>query len=188
MAEPWLDSAQTGGTGWVQPGKAQPYPICSLGWGFIHAWVSPGWVLLLARFWSLWGITCICIPHSLSCISSLSPTLGAEVGGAQPRLSMAVCPGMGMGRLPAGISGQGAVGAWCLCPCHPHPRLPMFCQSQRLAKRAWPSQHWCLPSGEPRKPRASTTTALPGPPTGDTGGAGQGRGGCWGSLRLVPCW
>lgn len=75
-----------------------------------------------------------------------------------------------------------------LHPCHPHPWLPTFCQSQHLAQRAQPSQCWRLPSPEPRKPRASTATVLPGPPTGDTGGAGKGHGGCWGSLWLVPRW
>lgn len=75
VAEPWLDSAQAGRTGWVLPGKAHPCPICPLGWGFIHTWGSPGWVLLLARFWSLWGITCICIPHSLSCILASPPSV-----------------------------------------------------------------------------------------------------------------
>lgn len=96
--------------------------------------------------------------------------------------------GWGQARLPAGIPGQGAAGAWCLHLCHSHPQLPTFCQSQHLAKRAWPSQCWPLPSRQPRKPRASTATVLPESPTGDTGGAGQGHGGWWGSLWLVPCW
>lgn len=46
VSEPWLDSAQAGRTGWVLPGKAHPCPICPPGWGLIHAWVSPGKVLV----------------------------------------------------------------------------------------------------------------------------------------------
>lgn len=68
MAEPWLNSAQAGRTGWVLPGKAQLCPTCPLR-------CPPGWVLLLARFWSLWGITCICISHSLSCILTSPPSV-----------------------------------------------------------------------------------------------------------------
>lgn len=152
VAEPWLDSAQTGGTGWVQPGKAQPCPICSLGWGFIHAWVSPGWVLLLARFWSLWGITCICIPHSLSCISSLSPTSGAEVGGAQPCLSMAVCPGMGTGQAPSWHPRPR--GSRCLVPVPLPPPSPA---PHVLPEPALGEMSTALPALVPAKWRAQET-------------------------------
>lgn len=73
-------------------------------------------------------------------------------------------------------------------PLPPPSLAPHVLPEPALGKKstALPVLH--LPSRELRNPRASTATVLPGAPTGDTGGAGQGHGGCWGSLWLVPCW
>lgn len=121
-------------------------------------------------------------------LPSLCPTLGTEVGGAQPCLSTAMCPGMGTGQAPSWHSRPR--GSGCLMPAPlPPPSLALHVLPEpALGKKstALPVLH--LPSREPRKPRASTATVLPGPPTGDTGGAGQGHGGCLGSLWLMPCW
>lgn len=160
--------------------------VPSLSWGggsstlgFSSLGAAPGKVLVpLGNHLHLHSLLLLLHPD----LPSLGPALGTGVGGAQSCLSMALCPGMGTGQAPRWHPRPR--GSRCLVPV-PLPPLslpPHVLPEPALGKKSMALPVLVLPSPEPRKPRASTATVLPGPPTGDTGDTGQGHGGCWGSL------